>query len=316
MRTSAGARRPDGVGVPTDRLPNVVCAMRTRRRAVYRVRMTHDIGAGQGFADSDGLRIAYEVSGAASDRRPILLMHGYGANVRANWVDPGWVRRLGEERLVIGFDVRGHGRSDKPHDAARYGYAAMANDALAVLEHLDVACADFAGHSLGAFSGVHLLAHHGNRFGAFIWMGIGDESPASVAEAPEIADALRAPDAENVTTPLGRMYRNYIDLESDNDREALALAALQMWPEGFPLVLGGDLLSVSPNPVLILNGSEDRPYVETDARLAEEIPNATLLRIQGADHLGPVTDGRFIEEAIRFLDQESPGGDGYGRLLR
>jgi pimeloyl-ACP methyl ester carboxylesterase len=208
-------------------------------------------------------------------------MHGWSASIRTNWETPGWIERLRPLRRVIGVDVRGHGASDKPHEQSRYGYAAMAHDVLAVMDHLEIERADFVGHSLGAFSGVHLLGHHPDRFGAFVLMGIGDETPESLAVLPVITEALRAPSAEAIENPIGRAYRGFVDGDPRNDREALALAAL-------------------------LNGSDDRPYVESDERLVAAIPGARLSRIPGADHLGPVLDPRFQDAAAVFLAEAAP----------
>jgi len=256
-----------------------------------------------GFARSDGLSIHFEHRGEGP---AIVLMHGWSASTRTNWEAPGWIERLRPLRRVVGVDVRGHGASDKPHEQSRYGYAAMAHDVLAVMDHLEIERADFVGHSLGAFSGVHLLGHHSDRFGAFVLMGIGDETPESLAVLPVITEALRAASPEAIEDPIGRAYRGIVDGDPRNDREALALAALQMWPEGFPLELGGPGLGRTDNPVLVLNGSDDRPYVESDERLVAAIPGARLSRIPGADHLGPVLDPRFQDAAAVFLAEAAP----------
>jgi pimeloyl-ACP methyl ester carboxylesterase len=105
-----------------------------------------------GFARWDGLRIHFEDRGEGP---AIVLMHGWSASIRTNWETPGWIERLRPLRRVIGVDVRGHGASDKPHEQSRYGYAAMAHDVLAVMDHLEIERADFVGHSLGAIASAH-----------------------------------------------------------------------------------------------------------------------------------------------------------------
>lgn len=257
-----------------------------------------------GFARSDGLRIHYEVHGRG---RPVVLVHGWSASIRSGWEAPGWIERLRAVRQVVALDVRGHGESDKPHVQALYAYAAMARDVLAVMDHLGIERADLVGHSLGAFGGVHLLGHHPDRFHAFVLMGIGDETRESIAVAPIIAEALRAPSLESIGSPLGRLYRKLVDRDPRNDREALALSALQMWPEGFPVEIGGPGLGSADNPVLLLNGANDRPYVESAAKLAAAIPGARLVEIPDSDHLGPITDRRFQDEVLAFLADPSLG---------
>ncbi|HEY1738911.1 MAG TPA: alpha/beta fold hydrolase, partial [Acidimicrobiia bacterium] len=75
----------------------------------------------------DGLRIAYDVWGDAGDQPPVVLHHGFAADAFVNWVRPGLVDALvGAGHHVVTLDARGHGRSEKPHDPARYGHGRMA----------------------------------------------------------------------------------------------------------------------------------------------------------------------------------------------
>ena len=132
-------------------------------------------------------------------------------------------------------------------------------------------------------------------------MGIGDENEESIAEAPIIAAAMRVDDASQITDPDALLYRVFALSDPRNDLEALALSALQMWPEGFPLELGGPGLNNVYLPVLILNGENDIPYAYTDQNLADAIAGARLVEIPDADHLSVLYDGRFKEEVLKFL---------------
>ena len=250
-----------------------------------------------GFAASGGFQVHYEVHG---DGRPLVLVHGWAASIWTNWDLTGWIDALTPVRQVIALDIRGHGDSDKPHDQAAYGYAAMADDVLAVMDHLGLERADYIGYSLGAFTGVRLMGHHPDRFSSFVLMGVGDETAETLALAPRIAAALRARTPDEIDDPEGRDYRALVDLDSRNDREALALAALEMWPQGYPLALGDPGLGDIDVPVLVLNGADD-PYAATDDALAAAVAGAELVEVPGADHLGVLTEPTFKDEALRFL---------------
>ena len=251
-----------------------------------------------GFCRSDGIRIYYEIYG---EGRPIVLVHGWGADITTNWTALGWVHALQPLRQVIALDCRGHGRSEKPRDQKLYGYAAIARDVLALLDHLKLAKADYFGYSMGAFMGVHLLGHHQDRLTSMIMSGIGDESEESSKLGIPIADALRAKDPSTIRNQLGLAYRMYASSNPLNDLEALALSALQMWPEGFPIRLGGAGLAKVKIPVLIANGADDLPYVASDEKLRAAIPGAQLVRIPGANHLTAVGDPRLKEAVVAFL---------------
>ena len=57
-----------------------------------------------------------------------------------------------------------------------------------------------------------------------------------------------------------------------------------MWPDGHPLVLGGDGLADVDIPVLIVDGADDHPYVDTVGDLVATIPGAELVTISNTDH--------------------------------
>jgi pimeloyl-ACP methyl ester carboxylesterase len=252
--------------------------------------------AAPGSFTSDGLKIHYESFGRG---RPLVLVHGWGADSKRNWVDTGWVKALTPVRRVIAIDCRGHGQSDKPHEQALYSYAAMARDVVHLLDHLGIARADFFGYSMGAFMGAHLLGHERARFSSMILGGIGDETDET-KDAGFIAEALRAKDASQITNPLGLGYRLWVETDPHNDLEALAVAALQMWPEGYPLKLGGPDLAKVDIPVLIVNGGDDH-YAESNGRLSAAIPGSKAIAIPGKDHLTVIEASRFKKEALAFL---------------
>ena len=179
----------------------------------------------------------------------------------------------------------------------------MAQDVLRVMDHLNIEKADLFGYSMGACMAVYLLGHYRERFTSVIMGGIGDETDES-QDASFIANALRAQDPSKIKNLLGRGYRAYIDLNPNNDREALALSALQMWPEGYPIQLGGVELANVDIPVLIINGENDYPYVESDQKLADTIPGAQLIRIPNRDHLTVLSDPGFKEEVVKFLKRQ------------
>lgn len=247
---------------------------------------------------SDSLTISYDTWG---NGHPIVLVHGWGSNTKSNWIDTGWVDALSRHRQVIGIDCRGHGKSDKPHVQSLYGYSDMARDVTALMDHLDIEKADYLGYSMGSFIGVSLLSNRPGRFSSMILGGIGNETEESQNACFIIAEALRETDPNNVGSKLGQAYRSFIDSDPDNDPESLALSALEMWPQGYPVKLGGPALSQAKCPVLIVNGSEDHPYIDSMQELADALPNAQTHVLSDRDHLTAVSDPAFKEAAIAFL---------------
>jgi 3-oxoadipate enol-lactonase len=73
---------------------------------------------------------------------------------------------LGDRFRIIRYDSRGHGRSvARPGE---YTIAQLAADALAIMDHLGVAKADWCGLSKGGMVGQWLLTHHPERIGKAI----------------------------------------------------------------------------------------------------------------------------------------------------
>jgi pimeloyl-ACP methyl ester carboxylesterase len=246
------------------------------------------------------MRIHYEVVGEGP---PLVLVHGWGASAKRNWLDLGWVDALAPIRRLVLLDCRGHGRSERAASIDEYRYRPMGEDVLRVMDELEIARADLFGYSMGAFIGVSLLGHHTGRFTSMVLGGIGDETDESAARCHLIADSLRAPDAGQIVDPVGRAYRRYVDADPENDREALAMAALGMWPDGHPVALGGDGLATVEMPVLIVDGADDHPYVDTVGALAAAIPGASLVTIPDTDHHTVVADPRFKDVVRRFLSR-------------
>jgi len=121
---------------------------------------------------SDGLRLNYEVHGKGE---PVLLLHGATVSFEHNFAIYGWIERLNSVGLqVIGLDFRGHGKSDKPHDADFYGTANLASDVLAVAQHLNINRVSLIGYSLGTAVALHLLQVSPQRFTRAVLVATGD----------------------------------------------------------------------------------------------------------------------------------------------
>src|SRR5471032_2406661 len=95
------------------------------------------------YFDSNGVKIRYIDVGQGE---PIVLIHAFGATLDLNWRRPGIVAALSKDYRVVALDCRGHGQSDKPHDAASYG-AHMAGDVVNLLDHLTISKAHLVGYS-------------------------------------------------------------------------------------------------------------------------------------------------------------------------
>ena len=114
--------------------------------------------------------IHYEVEGRGS---PLVLQHGFSDSL-VTWYEYGYVDTLASDHQLVLIDARGHGESDKPHDASAYSGDAMPLDVVAVLDRLKIERSAFFGHSMGGSIGIGLAHYVPTRFTA---LGIGGKAP-------------------------------------------------------------------------------------------------------------------------------------------
>src|ERR1700722_8722645 len=109
------------------------------------------------FAGHDGAELAYREAGSG---RPLILLHGF-MGTGSYWLDQGPGGALAEQgvRLVLP-DFRGHGKSARSHDPQDYPPDVLADDGLALIEHLGLGAGqyDLGGYSLGGRIVLRMLA--------------------------------------------------------------------------------------------------------------------------------------------------------------
>ncbi len=102
----------------------------------------------QQFSARDGTDLVWQELGQG---RPLVLLHGLFSNAQINWIKYGHAACLADVGFrVIMPDLRAHGVSGAPHDAAAYPHDVLANDAADLIAHLGLIDYDLGGFSLGA----------------------------------------------------------------------------------------------------------------------------------------------------------------------
>ena len=76
-------------------------------------------------------------------------MHGMTGTLDRHFIANGVFANLATDYRAIAIDLRGHGKSGKPHDPKAYGDE-MARDVVRLLDHLKIQRAHVLGYSLGA----------------------------------------------------------------------------------------------------------------------------------------------------------------------
>jgi pimeloyl-ACP methyl ester carboxylesterase len=240
----------------------------------------------------DGIETAYLDEG---EGEPIVLVHGFASTKEVNWVNTAWVTTLTRAgRRVVALDNRGHGQSTKLYDPADYHTARMADDVVALLDHLKIERADVMGYSMGARITAYLAANDKTYVRSAILAGLGIHLVDGVGLPMSIADALEAPSLADVTDPMGRVFRAFAD-QTKSDRKALAACI-----RGSRQTLSRDEVAKIGIPVLVAVGTKD-PVAGSAHELAALIPGARALDIPDRDHMLAVGDKVYKAGVLEFL---------------
>lgn len=108
-----------------------------------------------GYVDSQGCQIYYQIRGEGT---PLVLLMGFGADGDV------WEKHVAvyeQHFKCIVLDNRGVGKSGQPEGP--YTTAMMADDTIAVMDHLGIATAQVAGISMGGAIAQSLALNHPDR---------------------------------------------------------------------------------------------------------------------------------------------------------
>jgi pimeloyl-ACP methyl ester carboxylesterase len=257
----------------------------------------------------DGVTIHYETAGEGA---PLLLIAGLASD-SASW-GPIWAP-LAERFRLIAPDNRGCGRTT-PQDAP-ITIAAMAEDALAVLDAEGVETAHVLGHSMGALIATALALRAPGRVERLVLAGASfAQSGRNRALLSDMA-AMRAAGAPQELWFRMLFYWLFADRFFEDEAaiaEAARLSVAYPYPQSdaafaAQVAAAGDF-SPSPEdlqsleaPVLALLGEADLLFPPTQARASfAAIQRLEVVELPGAGHSLHWDDpAGFVAAATRFL---------------
>ncbi|OAI44583.1 hypothetical protein AYO38_00380 [bacterium SCGC AG-212-C10] len=240
------------------------------------------------FVASDGLRLHVETAGPA-EGPAVVLVHGLAGTTALQWTAPRIIERLAAEGVhVIAFDLRGHGKSDAPHDDSRYSDARCAQDLTDVTNAFAGSDAVVAGYSMGA--AFTLLA---------LEAGLQCKAAVVGAAAPAV---LRWSDADRATRDVA---------VAALDRTGAPNPALDGWL-AFLTAIGADraaMAAVLKNhapvvrdwsriavPVTVAAGAGDT-MAAAPADIASRLANARVVSLPG-DHISASATAEFLQAIL------------------
>lgn len=235
----------------------------------------------QGYVMISGARIWYGTYGKGE---PLVLLHGGLAN-SDYWA--GEIAVLAASHTVVVVDSRGHGRSSQDNEPLTY--EKMADDVIAVLDHLNFQKASIAGWSDGGIIALVMGMRHPSRVKELI------------AIAANMDPSGILPD--NPAKPRFKSYVKRARLEYKRNSPtpdqfgAFEAAVNQMW-DTQPNYSAAALARIK-SPTTIMIGEHDQAISrEHSAYLAQAIPKGRLVVLPGLSHFSLVQDPEVVSNEI------------------
>src|ERR1700722_1400651 len=248
------------------------------------------------YLDRDGVRIYYEEHGSGP---AVLFSHGYSASTRM-W--NGQFDALADSYHVIGWDMRGHDRSDSPEDPALYSHELTVADMAAVLDACHVERAVIGGLSLGGFMSLAFHLTHPKRTAALMLFdtGPGYKKDDGRAGWNRIADSMARAYEKHGLAAAGASA----EVAVSRHRSAAGLAHAA---RGILAQKDGSVIESLPEirvPTLVLVGENDKQFRPSADYMAAKIPGAEKVILERAGHAANIDQPAAFNVAVRdFLDR-------------
>jgi 3-oxoadipate enol-lactonase len=256
----------------------------------------------------NGIDLYYEEHG---EGEPLLLIMGWGGNA-ATWKPqiPGLAQRF----RVIAFDNRGVGRSMAPRDP--YSIPQMAEDAVGLLDALDVPRAHVFGVSMGGMIAQELAVRHSERLDALV---LGCTTPGGRRAAGfrdlqrnikefEETNGDEVPDMAWFSDFLKRLWTDRALAMSDTHLQDFVLSLIRFpaTPQGLhnqaEAIAGHNAYDRLPrieHPTLVITGDKDKLIdFENSFILAGRIPSAELRIFPGLKHAFHLEQPELVNSVI------------------
>ena len=270
----------------------------------------------------DGTRLYYEEAGAGS---PVIFVHEYAGDYRT-WEMQ--MRFFSRAHRCITFSQRGYPPSDVPSDGAKYSQDIACDDVVAIMDALNVEKAHVVGHSMGAYTALHVGIRVPARCISVVAAGCGwgstpdakkrEEMKALAAETGKIfaEEGIAAAAAKYADAPMRqpqknkdpRSYAEFARMLSEHSAEGHAQTMFNLQLKRPTLWEMEAALKKFAVPLLIIVGDEDEPCIDGSVFLKRTVPTAGLLVIPRTGHNVPIEEPAAFNAALADLFAAAEAG--------
>ncbi len=250
------------------------------------------------ISSTDGTRLYYEEAGTGT---PIVFVHEFAGDYRT-W-EPQ-MRHFSRAHRCVTFSARGYPPSDVPSEAARYGQDMARGDVVAIMDALGIDKAHVVGHSMGAYTALHVGIRHRDRCSSVTAIGCGWGSVADPAEREAMrkiaaatgvmfsekgiaeAAAIYTDNPTRLTQKYKdpRGYAQFVRMMSEHSTQGHGLTMTMVQARRPTLWdMEADLRGFVP-PLLVIVGDEDESCLDGSLFLKRTVPTAGLLVVPRTGH--------------------------------
>jgi pimeloyl-ACP methyl ester carboxylesterase/DNA-binding CsgD family transcriptional regulator len=270
-----------------------------------------EVAAPVRYTQRDGLNIAYQVTG----RGPVdlVLVAGFVSHLTLDWTErrhAHFLHRLGTFSRLIRFDKRGTGMSDRP--GALPDLETRMGDVAAVMDAVRSEQAVLFGYSEGGPMSILYAASHPERVKGLVIYS----SHARRLWAPDYPWGARPEDRARYAAQVEHDWAWEADMRqmcpnADEElarwwgqrcRAAISPGAARALIEMNSLVDVRETLSAVQVPTLVLHRRHDvDSRIEEGRYLAEHIPGARFVELDGTDHFVAVDPDQILDPVEEFV---------------
>ncbi|WP_434355944.1 alpha/beta fold hydrolase [Parasalinivibrio latis] len=246
---------------------------------------------------------------STGEGKPVILIHGlFGSLDNLGLLG----KALSSHYRVIQIDLPNHGMSYQPSE---FTYQSLADDVLALLDHLGLDETVLIGHSMGGKVSMALAQQHPERVEKLIVLDMAPydygvhrhqnvfagltASQSQILASRKDAEAILA---QHIIEPGVRQFllKSLYRSETGSYQWRFNIDHLI---DQYPKIIGWDVLGTYSGPTLFVKGQQSE-YITEDHRtaIAQQFPNAKAHMVSGTGHWLHAEKPETVEKVVtRFL---------------
>jgi pimeloyl-ACP methyl ester carboxylesterase len=274
------------------------------------------------ISSADGTKLYVEEIGSGT---PVVFVHEYAGDYRS--FEPQ-MRFFSRQHRCVTYSQRGYPPSDVPADPARYSQAIARDDVIAVMDALGIDKAHVVGHSMGAYTALHVGIRYPGRCFSVTAAGCGwgsapdaekrDAMKALAAETGKMfaAEGIASAAAKYADAPMRQAFKHkdprgwaeFARMLSEHSAQGHAHTMLNLQLKRPTLWEMEAELKQFSVPLLVIVGDEDDLCLDGSVFIKRTAPTSALLVVPRAGHTINSEEPAAVNAALAELFSAAEAG--------